>query len=129
MKKKNNDPLSRREREIMDILYRDGELTASEVVERLPGEPSNSTVRTILRILEDKGHVKHEQQGMRYLYKPTVTREKARRSALNHLVSTFFDGSPEAVVSTMLDERSLKLSDEQLDSLAELIERARKEGR
>lgn len=129
MPTKPKEPLSRREREIMDILYRDGALTASEVVERLPDNPSNSTVRTILRILEEKGHVKHEQQGMRYLYKPTVTREKARRSALNHLVSTFFDGSPEAVVSTMLDERSLKLSDEQLDSLAQLIERARREGR
>lgn len=126
---KNKDPLSRREREIMDILYRDGELTASEVVERLPGSPSNSTVRTILRILEEKGHVKHEQQGMRYLYKPTVTREKARRSALKHLVSTFFDDSPESVVSTLLDERSLKLSDEQLQALAQLIEKARKDGR
>lgn len=126
---KTKDPLSRREREIMDILYRDGELTASDVVERLPGTPSNSTVRTILRILEDKGHVKHEQQGNRFVYKPTVHREKARRSALKHLVSTFFDGSPETVVSTLLDERSLKLSDEQLESLAALIERARKEGR
>ena len=121
--------LSKREREIMDVLYRGGELTASEVVELLPGAPSNSTVRTILRILEDKGHVKHEQQGNRYVYKPTVNREKARRSALKHLVSTFFDGSPETVVSTLLDERSLKLSDEQLESLAALIERARKEGR
>jgi predicted transcriptional regulator len=127
--KKLTDALSRREREIMDILYRSGELTASDVVERLPGSPSNSTVRTILRILEDKGHVKHEQQGNRYVYKPTVNREKARRSALKHLVSTFFDGSPETVVSTLLDERSLKLSEEQLESLAALIERARKEGR
>jgi predicted transcriptional regulator len=127
MKKK--DPLSRREREIMDILYRDRALTASELVERLPGNPSNSTVRTLLRILEEKGHVKHEQQGMRYLYTPTVNREKARRSALEHLVSTFFEDSPEAVVSTLLDTRSVKLSDEQLDALAQMIERARKEGR
>lgn len=127
MKKK--DPLSRREREIMDILYREEALTASELVEHLPGNPSNSTVRTLLRILEEKGHVKHEQQGMRYLYTPTVNREKARRSALRHLVSTFFEDSPEAVVSTLLDERSVKLSGEQLDSLAQLIERARKEGR
>ena len=126
---KEKDPLSRREREIMDILYRDGELTASDLCERLPGSPSNSTVRTLLRILEEKGHVKHEQQGMRYLYKPTVHREKARRSALRHLVTTFFDGSPEHVVSTLLDERSLKLSNEQLDALADMIERARKEGR
>lgn len=129
MATKNNDPLARREREIMDILYRDGALTASEVVGRLPGNPSNSTVRTLLRILEEKGHVKHEQQGMRYLYQPTVTREKARRSALRHLVATFFDDAPETVVSTLLDGRSLKLSDEQLDAMALLIERARKEGR
>lgn len=126
---KNKDPLSRREREIMDILYRDGELTASEVEERLAGEPSNSAVRTHLRILEDKGHVKKQQQGMRYLYKPTVSREKARRSALNHLLSTFFDDSPESVVTTLLDEGAGKLSNDQLDSLASLIERARKEGR
>jgi len=113
----------------MDVLYRDGELTASEVVSRLGGNPSNSAVRTFLRILEEKGHVRHEQQGVRFLYRPTVTRERARRSALKHLVSTFFDGSPETVVSTLLDEKSLKLSDEQLESLALLIERARKEGR
>jgi predicted transcriptional regulator len=127
--KNEKDPLSRREREIMDILYRDGELTASDLCERMPGTPSNSTVRTLLRILEEKGHVKHEQHGMRYVYKPTVNREKARRSALKHLVTTFFDGAPENVVSTLLDERSMKLSNEQLDALAELIERARKEGR
>lgn len=126
---KNKDPLSRREREIMDILYRDGELTASDVVERLGDGPSNSAVRTILRILEDKGHVKRQQDGMRYLYKPAIAREKARRSALNHLLATFFDGSPETVVSTLLDEKASKLSNEQLDSLAQLIERARKEGR
>jgi predicted transcriptional regulator len=126
---KNTDPLSRREREIMDILYRDGELTASDVVERLADQPSNSAVRTILRILEEKGHVKKQQDGMRYLYKPAVSREKARRSALNHLLSTFFDGSPETVVSTLLDENATKLSTDQLDSLARLIERAKKEGR
>ena len=127
--KNDKDPLSRREREIMDLLYRDGELTASELCTLLPGGPSNSTVRTLLRILEEKGHVKREQQGMRYAYKPTVHRDKARRSALKHLVTTFFDGSPEHVVSTLLDERSMKLSNEQLDALAEMIERARKEGR
>ena len=126
---KNADPLSRREREIMDILYRDGELTASDVVERLADNPSNSAVRTILRILEEKGHVKKQQDGMRYLYKPAVSREKARRSALNHLLSTFFDGSPETVVSTLLDENASKLSTDQLESLAKLIERAKKEGR
>lgn len=125
---RNKDPLSRREREIMDILYRDGALTANDVVERLPDHPSNSAVRTILRILETKGHVRRQEDGLRYLYKPAVSREKAGRSALNHLVSTFFDGSPETVVSTLLDENASKLSSEQLDSLAEIIERARKEG-
>lgn len=124
-----NDSLSRREREIMNLLYRDGELTANDLVERLEGQPSNSAVRTLLRILEEKGHVTHERIGMRYVYKPTVAREKARRSALRHLVSTFFDGSPEEVVSTMLDERSMKLSDEQLAALGRLIQRARKDGR
>ena len=126
---KNRDPLSRREREIMDILYRDGALTANEVVERLEDQPSNSAVRTLLRILETKGHVKRQEDGMRYLYKPAVSREKARRSALNHLLSTFFNGSPETVVSTLLDETASTLSSEQLDALADLIERARKEGR
>jgi predicted transcriptional regulator len=126
---KNKDPLSRRERQIMDILYRDGALTANEVVERLEDRPSNSAVRTLLRILETKGHVKRQEDGMRYLYKPAVSREKARRSALNHLLSTFFNGSPETVVSTLLDETASTLSSEQLDALADLIERARKEGR
>ena len=127
--KSNSDPLSRREREIMDILYREGALTANDVVDRLPDHPSNSAVRTILRILETKGHVRRQEDGLRYLYKPAVSREKAGRSALKHLVSTFFDDSPETVVSTLLDENASKLSHEQLDSLAEMIERAKKEGR
>lgn len=113
----------------MDLLYRHGELTAGELMAQLAGEPSNSTVRTLLRILEEKGHVRHQQEGTRYVYKPTVAREKARRSALEHLVATFFDDSPEAVVSTLLDSRGRRLTEEQLESLAELIERARKEGR
>ena len=123
------DPLSRREREIMDVLYRVGEATATAILAELPDSPSNSSVRTILRILEEKGHVVHVRDGMSYVYKPKVNREKARRSALNHLISTFFDGSPEAVVSTLLDDKSSSLSDDQLDSLATLIERVRKEGR
>lgn len=126
---KSGSTLSRREREIMDVLYREGELTANELVEQLAGNPSNSAVRTILRILEEKGHVRHERQGVRFLYRPAVNRDKARRSALNHLLSTFFDGSPEAVVSTLLDAKSLKLSAEQLESLARLIEEARRDGR
>src|SRR5512140_1960274 len=125
---KSKDPLSRRERQIMDILYRAGEATASQILAELPEAPSNSSMRTILRILEEKGHIDHVREGMSYVYKPRVNREKARRSALNHLVSTFFDGSPEAVVSTLLDEQSRKLSDEDLDALATLIDRVRKEG-
>ena len=127
--KKIKDPLSRREREIMDILYKTGPATATEIMVELPDAPSNSSVRTILRILEEKGHVDHVRQGMSYVYKPRVNRERARRSALNHLLSTFFDGSPEAVVSTLLDEQSGKLSTDELDSLATLIDRVRKDGR
>ncbi len=127
--KKPKDPLSRREREIMDVLYRTGPATAAQIVAELPDAPSNSSVRTILRILEDKGHLEHVQDGLTYVYRPKVNREKARRSALNHLLSTFFDESPEAVVSTLLDEKSGKLSRDELDALAEIIERARKEGR
>ena len=129
MTMKSKDPLTRREREIMDVLYRHGELTATEVVERLPGSPSNSAVRTILRILEDKGHVRHEQEGMRYLYKTTVNLQRARQSALDHLVSTFFDGSPEDVVTALIDERRKRMTPEQLTSISLLIERAKKAGR
>ena len=127
--KKIKDPLSRREREIMDVLYRTGEATAAEILAELPDAPSNSAVRTILRILEEKNHVDHVRKGLSYVYRPRVTREKARRSALNHLLSTFFEGSPGAVVSTLLDEQSGNLSEDELDELAALIERVRKEER
>lgn len=126
---KRKQTLARREREIMDILYRDGVLSANDVIERLPDKPSNSAVRTMLRILEEKGHVTRHQEGMHYVYEPAVSREKAGRSALKHLMSTFFDDSPETVVSTLLDETASSLSDEQLDALARLIEQERKEGR
>lgn len=127
--KKTKDPLSRREREIMDVLYRSGSATAAQIVAELADAPSNSSVRTILRILEEKGHIDHVRDGLTYVYKPRVNREKARRSALKHLLSTFFDDSPEAVVSTLLDEQSGNLSTGELDALAALIERMRKEGR
>lgn len=127
--KKPKDPLSRREREIMDVLYRMKEATAAQIEAGLTDAPSNSAVRTILRILEEKGHVDHVRDGLTYVYKPRVNREKARRSALKHLLSTFFDDSPEAVVSTLLDEESGNLSKDELDALAAVIERARKEGR
>src|SRR6188508_1327409 len=120
--------LSRRERQIMDILFRRGCATAAEVMEELPGEPSYSTVRTQLRILEGKGHVKHEEEGLRYVYSAALPRRAARKSALRHLVDTFFDGSTEQVVSALLGGEGNRLSESELDRIATLIEKARKDG-
>jgi predicted transcriptional regulator len=120
--------LTRRERQIMDILFRRGRATAAEVMAGLPGEPSYSTVRTQLRILEEKGHVRHEDDGVRFVYMPAVPRHAARKSALRHLVDTFFDGSPEKAVAALLGGEGSKLTDEQLDRIADMIEKARKEG-
>jgi BlaI family transcriptional regulator, penicillinase repressor len=120
--------LSRRERQIMDVLYQLGEATAAEVQERLPEPPSYSAVRAMLRILEEKGHVRHEQDGPRYVYVPTVARDNAQRSALHHMLKTFFDGSAEQAISALLDEPSTKLSDAELDRLARLIDSARGTG-
>ena len=120
--------LSRRERQIMDILFRRGRATAAEVMADLPGQPSYSTVRTQLRVLEDKGHVRHEDDGVRFIYVPALTRQTARRSALRHLVDTFFDGSPEQAVAALLGGEGAKLSDEQLQRIAAMIAKARKEG-
>jgi predicted transcriptional regulator len=121
--------LSRRERQIMDILYRLGRATANEVMAGLPGEPNYSTVRTQLRVLETKGHVRHEEEGLRYVYMPTVPRHAVRQSALRHLLETFFEGSAEKMLSTLLGSESGRLSDDELDRLGRLIERARKGGR
>ena len=120
--------LSRRERQIMDLLYQRGRATAAEVQEDLPDPPSYSAVRAMLRVLEDKGHVRHQQDGPRYVYLPRVARDRAKRSALRHVVRTFFDGSSEQLVAALLDDRSTQLSEEELERLARLIERARKEG-
>ena len=120
--------LTRRERQIVDILYRRGRATAGEVMEELPGEPSYSTVRTQLRVLEEKGHVRHEEQGLRYVYMPAVPRGAARKSALRHLIDTFFDGSAEQVVGALLGGAGSRLTDEDLDRIAELVARARKDG-
>ena len=120
--------LSRRERQIMDAIYRRGQATAAEVLEDLPDPPSYSAVRAMLRVLEEKGHLRHEQQGPRYVFLPTVPREKARRSALKQLVRTFFDGSTEQTVAALLDLSASRLSDTELDRLSQLIERARTEG-
>ncbi len=121
--------LSRRERQVMDIVYRQGQATAAEVLQSLPDPPSYSAVRAMLRILEEKGYLHHKHQGNRYVFLPTLPLEKARRSALKQVVQTFFDGSTELAVSALLDCSSSKLSDEELDRLAQLIEQARKEGR
>jgi predicted transcriptional regulator len=117
--------LSRRERQIMDVLFQRGESTAAEVREHMPEPPSYSAVRAHLRILEEKGHVKHAQDGPRYVYQPTMTKEKAKQSALNHLVDTFFGGSSEKVMAALLDEGGENMSDDELDRLARLIEQAR----
>jgi len=120
--------LTRRERQIMDVLYRRGRATAAEVMADLPGEPNYSTVRTQLRVLEDKEHVRHDEEGLRYVYAPAVPRHAARRSALKHLVETFFDGSAEQVVAAVLGGEASRLSDEDLKRIAELVADARKEG-
>ena len=113
----------------MDVLYRLGRATAGEILEALPGAPSYSTVRTQLRVLETKGHVRHEEHGLRYVYAPTVPRHAARKSALKHLVETFFDGSSAKVVAALLGGDGARVSDEELDRIAELVESARKESR
>ena len=120
--------LARRERQIMDILYRRGKATASDVLGDLPGSPHYSTVRTQLRVLEEKGHVTHEEDGVRYVYMPAMPRRAARKSALRHLVDTFFDGSAEQVVAAVLGGEGAKLSEEELDRIADLIDKAKKEG-
>jgi BlaI family penicillinase repressor len=112
----------------MDILYRRGRATASDVMEDLSGDPSYSTVRTQLRVMEEKGHVRHEEEGLRYVYTPAVPRHAARKSALRHLIETFFDGSAEKTVAALLGSEGARMSDEELDRIAELIDKARKEG-
>jgi len=120
--------LPRRERQIMDVLFRRGRATAAEVMEELPGQSSYSTVRTQLRILENKGHVRHEDDGVRFIYMPVARRDTARKSALRHLVETFFDGSAEKTVAALLGGDATRVSDEELDRIAALIDTARKEG-
>ncbi len=119
--------LSRRERQIMDILYQLGRATAAELMKALPGEPSDSTVRTQLRVLESKGHVRHEEEGLKFVYLPVVPRRVVRKSALKHMMNTFFDGSAEQVVAALLGPDGGQLSDETLDRIAEIVARARAE--
>jgi predicted transcriptional regulator len=120
--------LSRRERQIIDILYAHGRATAAEVLAALPDPPSYSAVRAMLRILEDKGHVRHEQEGPRYVYLPTVARDNAKKSAMRHMLQTFFDGSASQAISALLDDPRAQFSDAELDRLARMIDRARKTG-
>jgi len=119
--------LARRERQIMDILYQLGRATAADLMKALPGEPSDSTVRTQLRVLEQKGHVRHEAEGTKYVYLPVVPRRVVRKSALKHMVNTFFDGSAEKVVAALLGADGGRLSDEELDRIADIVARARAE--
>ncbi|HSU13978.1 BlaI/MecI/CopY family transcriptional regulator [Longimicrobium sp.] len=121
--------LSRRERQIMDVVYRMGKASVSEVLERLPDPPSYSAVRALMRILEEKGHLKHEQDGPRYLYLPIVPRDAVKSDALSHLVRTFFGGSTEAAVAALLELPEGGLSENELDRLSQLIDEARKQGR
>jgi len=124
-----NPPLSRRERQIMDILYQRGKASASEVRETMADAPSYSAVRAMLRVLEEKGHVRHQAEGLRYVYVPVVARDKAKRSAVKHLMDTFFHDSPAQVVAALLDVSSTRLTREELDRMAEMIEKAKKEGK
>jgi predicted transcriptional regulator len=119
--------LSRRERQIMDLLFQHGRATAVEVQQLLPDPPGYSAVRALLRILEDKGHVTHGQEGSRYVYSPRLDRDKARRSALRHLVETFFDGSAEQAMAALIDTHGRRLDDDELARMARLIDKARKE--
>ena len=126
---KDQQGLSRRERQIMDILYQRGKASAQEVREAMADPPSYSAVRAMLRVLEEKGHVKHQAEGLKYVYVPTVARDKAKRSAMKHLLDTFFKESPEQVVAALLDVSSTRLTNEELDRMAEMIEKAKKEGK
>jgi predicted transcriptional regulator len=119
--------LTRRERQIMDILYRRGRAAAADVVADLPGRPSSSSVRTQLRVLEEKGHVRHDEVGLRYVYTPVVPRHAARRSAVKHLIDTFFDGSAAALVTALLGSDAARMSDDDLERIDRLLDAARKD--
>ena len=121
--------LSRRERQVMDILYSRGQATATEIHEALADPPTFSATRAVIRTLEEKGHISHKEQGLRYVYLPTVPVERARKSAVAHLISTFFDGSPARLMAALLDQPSSKLSEEDLKSIEEMIRQSRRETR
>ena len=120
--------LSRRVRQIVDALYKLGRASAADIRAEIPAAPSYSAVRSLLRILEDKGHVRHEQDGPRYVYVPVIARDNAKRSAMRHMLQTFFDGSTSQAMSALLDVSSSRLDDAELDRLKKLIDQARKQG-
>ena len=113
----------------MDIVYKLGRATVGEVMERLSGEPAYSTVRAQLRVLEEKGHLRHEEHGLRYVYLPRVPRHMVRQSALKHLIDTFFEGSAGKAVAALLGREGFRISEEELERISELIEKAKKEGK
>jgi predicted transcriptional regulator len=113
----------------MDILYRQGKASANDVRDAMPDAPSYSAVRAMLRVLEEKGHVRHQAEGLKYVYLPTVARDKAKRTAVKHVLETFFNGSPEQAVAALLDVASTRLTQDELDRMSQLIEQARKEGK
>lgn len=123
------EELSARERQIMDVVWRLGEATAAQVRDEVPDAPSYSAVRALMRILEEKGHLKHRLEGRRYVYLPTAPKSRAQRSALQRMVRTFFGDSPERAVAALLDLEAGELSADELDRLAELVEQARRRGR
>jgi predicted transcriptional regulator len=129
MNNKLQSVLSRRERQIMDILYRLGRASVGEVMKELSGEPTYSTVRNQLRVLERKGHIKHEEKGLRYVYLPKVPRHAIRQSALRHLIDTFFEGSSGKVMATLIGDERTRFTEEELDQLEEMIEKTRKGSR
>jgi len=128
MRKDAHRNLSRRERQMMDILYQKGRATAAEIHAALPDPPTYSAVRAKLRVLEEKGHIRHEEEALRYVYLPVVARDSARKSALRHMVSTFFAGSVEDTVAALLDLSAANLSEKDLDRISQLVEQAKKEG-
>jgi predicted transcriptional regulator len=123
------EDLSRRERQILEIIYLRGRASAAEIRGGMSNAPGYSAVRAMLRILEEKGHVKHQAEGLKYVYAPVIARDRAKRSAMKHLLDTFFNDAPEQAVATLLDVSSRSLKPEELDRMAEMIEKARKEGK
>lgn len=128
-KKPNLDELTRRERQIMEVIYRLGNASAADIVDELPGQPNNATIRTMLGVLEDKGFLRHETVKGRYIYSPTIPLNQARKTALNHVLETFFKGSEASAVISVLKKSDSRLSKEDAELILELINKSRKEGR